>query len=297
MTVLAVGRAPEFSPLHVESDAAILDAVAQGLRRSGAIVRTVGEAEWADDTDAPLPDVVLSMGRRFRTCVRLEQMERRGCRVVNAPSGVRHVAARELTFDLLSAAGVRVPAYWAYDAADDRMFQTDAELRTLLPAWVKSLSGRGCGASDVVYVATPLEADAAVLERVAAGVSDVVVTSHVHGDLVKAYAVLSPCGEAVALFHWFYPQIEGYSKYGLERHNDALRFTPIDDDDLRRLALRVAQVTGLSVFGFDVVVEADGGFAVIDVNDWPSFSPCRAEAVEAIVRLLWNAPRASSTAI
>lgn len=287
MNVLAVGRAPEFSPLHVEADAANLEAVAAALRRRGAEVRIVGEAEWpADEAGAPLPDAVLTMGRRLATCVRLEQMERRGVRVLNAPSGVRHVASRELTLDLLTAAAVRVPAYWAYDPADDRMFQTDAELRALLPAWVKSTSGRGCGAADVAYVATPLEADAAVMERAAARVPDLVVTGHVPGDLVKAYVVLSPDGGDVALFHWFYPQLEGYSKYGLERHNGPLRLTPFDDDALRRLGLRIACATGLAVFGFDAVIGADGQATVIDVNDWPSFSPCRAEAAEAIARLV-----------
>ena len=296
--VLALGRAPEFSPRHVEADAAILVAVADHLGERGIEVRCVSEADWlaGADADAPLPDVVLSMGRRLATCLRLEQMERRGCRVLNRPQGVRHVLSRELTFDLLSAAGIPVPAYWAYDPEDDRMFQTDAELCALLPAWVKSSTGHGAGEQDVAFAATALEADALVLERIAKRVPDVVVMSHAPGDLVKAYVVLEPGAERVALFHWFYPQRAGYSKYGLERHNDALRFTPFDDGALRHLGLRIAQATGLEIFGFDAVIGPDGQPSVIDVNDWPSFSPCREAAAGAIVRLLCALPQPAPSA-
>ena len=47
-------------------------------------------------------------------------------------------------------------------------------------------------------------------------------------------------------------------------------------------AERLAAVIGLDVYGGDCIVRSDGTFAIIDFNDWPSFSRCREEAAKAI---------------
>jgi hypothetical protein len=51
---------------------------------------------------------------------------------------------------------------------------------------------------------------------------------------------------------------------------------------LRRRARQCGDVLGLDVFGGECVVTADGCLPVIDVNDWPSFAPCRPAAARAI---------------
>ena len=51
---------------------------------------------------------------------------------------------------------------------------------------------------------------------------------------------------------------------------------------LRRRARQCGDVLGLDVFGGECVVTADGRLPVIDVNDWPSFAPCRPAAARAI---------------
>ena len=44
---------------------------------------------------------------------------------------------------------------------------------------------------------------------------------------------------------------------------------------LRRLGEDAAAAAGLDVFGGDVIVGSSGELTLIDLNDWPSFAPCR----------------------
>ena len=45
-----------------------------------------------------------------------------------------------------------------------------------------------------------------------------------------------------------------------------------------------AMVSGecFAIFGGDCIITPDGKINIIDLNDWPSFSPCAEEASEAI---------------
>ena len=59
-------------------------------------------------------------------------------------------------------------------------------------------------------------------------------------------------------------------------------------EELQREVLRLAAALGVSVYGGDAIVRADGSFCLIDFNDWPSFSRCREEAADAIASLVLN---------
>ena len=275
--VLAVGRAAEHSPNHVANDAAILDAVTTRLCEQGFFV------DRTDETVLPtLPldrlndyDIIVHMARRMASLSRLSLTH---AWVVNAPRSVMTLAgSREYMLSMLHEAGVRVPAWWAFDPEADEMFQCDDELQQLLPGWVKATRTDGARPDDVSWVETPLEADARVIELAAQSVPDIVVTRHIEGDLLKVYCV----GQRVV--HSFYPQASGYSKFGTqEQHNTPLAHTPYSAEELTDLARTIARTLGLEVFGFDAIVSPDSAIHVIDVNDWPSFSACRDEAARAI---------------
>ena len=51
---------------------------------------------------------------------------------------------------------------------------------------------------------------------------------------------------------------------------------------------RLAAATGVSIYGGDAIVRADGSFCLIDFNDWPSFSRCREEAADVVTELVVN---------
>lgn len=280
--VLAISRAPEYSPNNVEKDAAIFQSTLALLKASGVEVEVMSEEQFLA---MPLSqqtcyDKVLHMARRLSTLTKLQRLN---IPVTNDPRGVMTTAkSRETTYMLLQAAGISVPPFWSYEPEEDEMFQCEPHLQQLLPGWVKAMRPHGAEPDDVMWVQTPLQADARVLELAAQRVPDIVVMRHEEGDLLKVYVVV---GKEDLFLHTFYPQEKGYSKFGkAEQHNTLLEHIQYCSNDLRQLALDIARTLGLQVFGFDVIVRKDGSMAVIDVNDWPSFSVCREEAARAIAR-------------
>lgn len=277
MKVLLLHRAEEFSPNNVAKDALLLDAVERRLVSLGHDATHLREEELTFDALAPF-DVVVSMARRFSSLILLE---RSGKRVINAPGGVRRALSRETTLELLSAAGVPVPRYWSYDPDADEMFLCEPHLQTLLPGWVKGMHPRGVCEGDVQYVVDAMAADSRVITLAAEGYADIVVTEHLPGSVVKVYCVGS---EPV---HWMLPQLSGYTKFGDEAHNDLPASDALPDvSRLSTLAAAIASAMQLQFFGFDAIVGPEGQLRVIDVNDAPSFSPCRELAAERICQLL-----------
>ena len=59
-----------------------------------------------------------------------------------------------------------------------------------------------------------------------------------------------------------------------------------DHDRLQRLAEHAAQSLDLAIYGGDAIIAPDGTLQLIDLNDWPSFAPCREAAAQAIAQLL-----------
>ena len=53
--------------------------------------------------------------------------------------------------------------------------------------------------------------------------------------------------------------------------------------ELSEAAAKAAQVLGLEAWGGDAVLSS-GRFAIIDFNDWPSYSRVRGQAARAIAR-------------
>jgi hypothetical protein len=55
---------------------------------------------------------------------------------------------------------------------------------------------------------------------------------------------------------------------------------------MRRLAAGAAAALELEVFGGDCVRDRENNLWLIDLNDWPSYAPCRFEAAAAIAAYL-----------
>lgn len=279
--ILAVHRAPEFSPNHTVSDAAILQIVFALLEERGCRVELIDEDTFGHLSCQELRryELVVHMMRRMSSLLKLQQA---GVPAVNMPQGVLTVAkSREMTLELLQHAGIAVPEWWAYEPSEDRMFQCEPELQQLLPGWVKVMRECGTRHDDVTWVETPLEADTRVMELAAQLVPDIVVTKHIEGDLLKVYAV------APDFVYAFYPQEMNYTKFGTaEQHNSGLAHIPYSVAELHAIARGIGQTFGIEIFGFDVIVEPSGRIVVIDVNDWPSFSAYREKAATSITNLI-----------
>jgi hypothetical protein len=97
-------------------------------------------------------------------------------------------------------------------------------------------------------------------------------------------------------FRWFYAGDGPYHPGGRGTGRYKL-----DVAALRRLTAKAVMAAGLDIFGGDVIVAPTGELTLIDLNDWPSFAPCRDAASEAIadhlmrrVDAAWNTGLVSS---
>jgi hypothetical protein len=56
-------------------------------------------------------------------------------------------------------------------------------------------------------------------------------------------------------------------------------------NELQRVSAAAADALGLMIYGGDAIVDSEGKFHLIDLNDWPSFRICREDAARAIAEL------------
>lgn len=261
-TLLAVHRAERYSPNSVDRDRAIINAVAERLAGGGFSVSHVGEDSLTSGVTA---DAVISMARSRRALALLSDIEASGRVVVNRPEAV--LSATRSGIDRLMRAG-GLPA---------------APVEGDHGYWLKRGDEAAQTAGDVVFAPDKAARDAALARFAARGVADVVVTAHVVGDLVKFYGVAR-----TGFFRTYYPAADGFTKFGDEAVNGKPCGYAFDADALHADAERLAALTGLDVYGGDCIVRADGSYAIIDFNDWPSFARCRDEAADAVAKLVFR---------
>lgn len=260
-SVIAIRRAPCYSPNSEGKDTAIMNAVSSRLRQRGFSV-----SEFVED-DPSLPAALensgacISMARSPQALRQLEVLESSGMTVLNTLASVRLCCHRSLLLASLQRAGVPLAsADWS-----DGGF------------WVKRGDASAQSAADVQFAADSVEVERLTAALHQRGISDVVVSPHISGDLVKFYGV-----EGTGFFRTCYPGDDGDTKFGDEQVNGRPCHYDYDAALLEREARRAAQVAGVQVFGGDAVIRKDGTFCMIDLNDWPSFSRCRESAAEAI---------------
>ena len=273
LRVVGIRRAQRFSPNSVERDAAICQAVADCLGRQGYNVSLHSEEAFTPSL-AQGAAAVFSMARGTETVAALERLS---TPVVNPVAGLRNARRGDMT-RIFAEAGIPMPRSW--------MVRTDGTLPDAdCPCWLKRTDECAQASGDVVYAHGRDELAAAMRRFADRGLREAVVCEHLPGDLVKFYGV-----KGTGFFEYYYPTAgDGFSKFGLERHNGAARFYAFDAAALAATADRAASLLNLPVYGGDCIVGADGEVRLIDFNDWPSFSRCCDRAAEAITSVIVKA--------
>jgi hypothetical protein len=263
---VAIERNPRYSPLqHRQNDAAILGESALALSALGWSGDTITEAA-VERGELPLADLYLNMCQGEEASRRLLALERVGARMLNRPSSVLNCHRHRLV-QTLEGTGVPFPATRIVLTAGP--LPSMAELCALAAPhdrlWVKRGDVHAEGPEDVVAV-EPEAVPEAVAAFAARGIERVALQRHVAGRAVKFYAIAGG-----AFFRWYDPA-DGSP-------------TPVrsaDEPALRALARHAGAALRMDVFGGDIVLPTHGGPVLIDLNDWPSFAPCRLEAARAI---------------
>lgn len=249
--LVALYRQASYSPnQHRTNDTAILDATVAELEASGWSVVRANEADFELDQVADA-DLVLNMCQGPVASERLLALERAGLPIINPPSSVlgchRHRLVTILGDTIPRTAIVRTSGEPELDGfgADGRR------------VWLKRGDVHAERAEDVVSL--PREEIADALRAFAArGIERVAMQEHIAGPIVKFYGV------ADGRFFQYYDT----------QH--------VNGDRLRELAFAAAERLGLVVFGGDVACPEPDRPVLIDLNDWPSFAPFRAEAARHI---------------
>lgn len=260
--VLAIYRAERFSPNSVDKDKAIMDAVVSLISGRGCHVRTIKEEDLPHGCEA---DIFITMGRLRRTINILKEKEASGASVINTPESIE-ACARSSADRIMRRNGIPVAPIEGGDGY-----------------WIKRGDEAAQGKDDVVFAADEAEMASKTAMMRARGITDIVVTAHVKGDLVKFYGV-----RGTGFFRTYYPNDDGISKFGDERINGPSQHHPYQADGLHNDAEKAAGLIGTDVYGGDCIVRRDGSYAIIDFNDWPSFSRCRKEAAEAIAEKIYE---------
>ena len=255
MKIVAIARDKRFSPHSVEKDCAILQAVVEGLQQP---------VVWTDEAQVqteglPPADLYLTMARGTAVLQQLSEAEKAGKRVVNAAESVAQ-CVRSVLHRALQAHAIPLPP-------------TEGNAGY----WLKRGDASAQEQGDVVFCQ---DKEALAMQQqlfVQRGVTDWVIEAHLPGDLLKFYGV------AGGFFRYFYPSDDGMSKFGNEQHNGLAHHYAFDAAQLQAMVEQVAALTGVEVYGGDVIVAPSGDFFLIDFNDWPSFSRCRETAAKAIV--------------
>lgn len=270
MNIVCIYRASCFSPNMEDCDAAIMNAVVSRVKQAGHMVSCVHE-EQLTLSDMKAADVVLTMGRLPHTIDCLQALEGEGVKVINTPVSVRN-SERKLFTQILMDEDVPF--------ALSRLFPSNDPVSwNVFPCWLKKGEGYAEVAEDVVYVQNA-EQLAAYADRMRQrGISIIVVSQHLEGDLIKFYGV-----RGTPFFEWYYAS-DGHSKFGNETVNGASHHYPFSEQQLCDICNHAASVIGLDVYGGDCVVKENGMIQLIDINDWPSFSRCREQAAEMITNI------------
>lgn len=268
LRITAVTRAGAFSPNHVSTDATILNAVAQQLRRRGCQVDVCSEEELCARGDLG-EDVIINMCRQWGSLRLLQQLEDKGTLVVNSGYGIANcICQRQAT--ILANCGAPFPPSIVADT--DEVVTERLREAGIGRCWVRRGDAHATHGEDVCYARTPEQAQDVLREFFLRGFRTAVISRYVPGRPVKFYAV-----EGTDFLDWLMP-------YEEEDLTSASEEGAAIEVQVRAVAGQVAKALDLRVFGGDCVVDPQGRLWLTDVNDWPSFAPCLRGAATAIAK-------------
>jgi glutathione synthase/RimK-type ligase-like ATP-grasp enzyme len=259
--LIGVSREPTFSPgRFLEADRSILHETARACEAGGARVRILPpDAPREAFTGAAL---VFTMCQGPESLETMRWLAASRVTVINQPSAIQ-ACYRTRMLPLLSRAALPRPEAREVVCADPAPEALRwAEERGEAGVWVKRGDVHATRSEDVVHVRGEASVRSALARLRERGLPRAVIEAHVPGRTVKFYGVRGT--------RFFRSYAEDGSEVAPARRA------------WRDLAERAAAALGLTVYGGDLVVGEGEEAHLVDVNDWPSFSRCRAEAAAAI---------------
>ena len=271
--IAGIMRAGVFSPNHIGNDAAIFNFVAEQLRKRGCEVNVYSEEQFI--AGAVDEHIILNMCREMRSIELLQRREDAGDLVINSGYGIENCIRERMTRILLGS-GIEYP--------ESIIVNTDEAVIARLKkmkidrCWIKRGESHSLHHEDVCYARHAEEAQELLQEFFLRGIKKAVINRHLDGELVKFYGV-----EGSPFFYTFYPFRQQHGKATDPGKPQA------DPEKIREMCEKAAKELDVKVYGGDCILSDDGSLSLIDINDWPSFAPCRQEAAPAIAKYVMSA--------
>lgn len=280
LNILGVPRNRKFSPNHIGNDDAIFSLTAKELEKLGCSVRISFEDDFLN-SEHIAEQKIFTMARQKEVVKKLQTLENNGTQVINSAFGIENCFRTNLTNALNQnnipvAESYIVPTSYTGDEVFDAI--------TGKGYWIKRGDFHAIHKEDVTFASSRNEAREILREYELRDIPDAVISKHLIGDLVKFYGV-----RGTDFFFWFYPYDNNHHKYvEYQSINGDSAYYPFDAERLQRVATDASRAVGIDIYGGDAIVGKDGNFHIIDLNDWPSFAPCRDEASKHIAARLFE---------
>ena len=271
--IAGIMRAGAYSPNHIGNDAAIFNFVAEQLRKRGCEVNVYSEEQFIGG--AVDEHVILNMCREMRSIALLQRLEDEGRLVINSGYGIENCIRERMTRILLGS-GIAYPESIIVntdEAVIDRLKKMKIDR-----CWIKRGESHSLHHEDVCYARHAEEAQELLQEFFLRGIKKAVINRHLDGELVKFYGVAG-----TPFFYTFYPFRQQHGKQADPDRPQA------DPDKMRAMCEKAAEELDVKIYGGDCILSDDGTLSLIDINDWPSFAPCRQDAAPAIARYVMTA--------
>jgi hypothetical protein len=280
LKVLGVKRGSRFSPNHVVNDDSIFCLVAKALQENNCEVTVCSEDEFLQQ-ETINQAFIFTMAREKQVVAKLKKLESEGKRIINSGYGIENCFRHNMTTTLV---GNEIPYPKSYIVSTSEPGDAVFEKLTGKGFWIKRGDFHAIHKEDVTFVESVQQANNILKEFAMRDIPDAVVSEHLFGDLVKFYGV-----SGSEFFFSFYPYDHNHLKYAEhESVNGQTAHYPFDKKKLQDAAFKSAEVLDIHIFGGDAIIDKNGNFHIIDMNDWPSFAPCREEAVPHIAACIFN---------
>lgn len=273
-----VKRKLQFSPNHTGNDGAIFTSVAIELNNLGCSVKEYSEEQLLDG--AVTESYIFTMARSKEAVKLLQQYEDEGRFVINSAYGIEQCYRTNMTLGIVNN-NIPYPESRIVNTnelADEYFEQLGGK-----NFWIKRGDFHAIHKEDVTFVRNSVDGNEILSEYAIRGIEDAVISKHLYGDLVKFYGV-----RGTGFFYWFYPFDNNHSKFNNEAINDAASYFSFDASLLESYAENSARVLNVYIYGGDAIISAKGDIQIIDLNDWPSFAPCRKEATAFIAKCIFE---------
>ncbi|MBF0360869.1 MAG: hypothetical protein HQK49_07650 [Oligoflexia bacterium] len=213
-------------------------------------------------------DLILSMAQSSDVLSLLEKAEEMGVTVINSVRSIKNCYRLNLS-KLLSNHNLFYPEYSLID--------TSVKIKKLpFSSWLKRVDFHALCDEDVVLVRSVEEVNLRLQNFSERKVRSVILQKHVEGEVIKFYGV----GDRFFSYRFM-------DRADMDRADKVDK--PLSERVLqliKQTAFRAAKVLGLQIYGGDVVLDERENIHLIDINDWPSFRSCVAEASVVMAQMI-----------